>query len=1355
MLCALWAELFKLPRVSADDDFFALGGHSLLATQLVSRIREAFGLELPLRALFEAPVLAALGQEVERALGEGEGTQAPPLVPQQRQGGPADGVPLSFAQQRLWFLDRLEPASPFYNVPLAVRLTGELDLPALAAALGEIVRRHAALRTRFLARAGQPVQVIEPETPEIMVNIPVADLSHLPAGEREGEAERLARAEARRPFDLGRAPLLRVSLFRLGAGESLLLAVFHHIVSDGWSMGVFLGEIAALYRAALAGEPSPLPPLPIQYADFALWQRGWLAGEALERQLGWWRRQLADVPPLALPTDRSRPAVPAYRGGRSPLALPAAAAAEVAALARREGATLFMTLLAAFSAVLGRWAGAELLAVGTPVAGRNRGELEPLIGFFVNTLALRADLAGDPTGRTLLARCRETALGAYAHQDLPFEKLVEELRPERELARAPLFQVMLALQNTPAAGFELPGLALAPVAIEPGTSKFDLTLSAIETPEGIAAWLEHDAHLFDPATAARLAGHFTTFLEALAAAPGRRLSALPLLAPGERQQLLREWGEGAPLPGDEEDSILARLAAQALRTPDAVAVAQGEREITYRELHERAGRLAAGLRARGVGPEVTVALRLAKTPEAIVALVAVLRAGGAYLPLDPDYPEEQLAWITADARAALTLDASDLTAATAASFPETTAPTGSPAYVLYTSGSTGRPKGVVVTRAGLLASTRARLERYAAPVTAFLLIPSLAFDASVPGLFWTFCQGGMLVLPEAGEAADPHRLTALVEARRVSHWISIPSLWKLSLDAAPAERLRSLALVIVAGEACPADLPRRHAALLPGVPLHNEYGPTEATVWATAGELAAAEPVNIGRPIAGSRAQLLDGGFAPAPAGVAAELFLGGAGLARGYLGRPDLTAERFVPDPWSGLQGEPGARLYRTGDLARWLPDGRLDLLGRVDGQVKIRGFRVEPGEVEAALERCAGVRQAAVVVRDSPSGERRLAAAVAPLAGRELDPEALRRDLVDRLPPHLVPAELALLEELPLTPNGKLDRAALRRLFAERAAAPRGAEPPAGDLERRLAAIWEELLDVRGVGRADGFFALGGHSLLAVQLLARIERDLGRRLPLAALFRSATLTGLAAAIDAAAAAPVASAASQLLLLQAGNGHPFYCFHPLDGRALCYGNLAHRLAGRTLYGLEAPGGSASLEELAARHAAVILETQPRGPYLLGGWSFGGLAAWETARRLEELGHEVGLLVLIDSRPPDPHDPAPPDLDEGTLDALLTTAGPAEAVDFPALRAAARTHLQALREYRPRPVASPVILFLAAERRGETAAGRAALWRPLAPGGLRVETLPGDHFHLLTGDAVEILAARLAASLEACDDQPA
>ncbi|MFL6199420.1 MAG: amino acid adenylation domain-containing protein [Thermoanaerobaculia bacterium] len=1080
VLCAIWARLFELERVGADADFFELGGHSLLATQLVSRVREAFALELPLRALFDAPVLSNLAHEVERALREGEGTAAPPLAPQPR---PAGGIPLSFAQQRLWFLDRLEPESPFYNVPAAVRLRGRLHPAALAAAFQEIVRRHEALRTRFAEEAGRPVQIVEDDLP---FSLPLLDLSGLP--EREMEAACLAQAEARRPFDLGRGPLLRLTLLRLGEDEHLLLAVFHHIVSDGWSLGVFLRETADLYRSFAMGEPSPLPPLPLQYADFALWQRGWLAGEALERQLAWWRRQLEGVPPLALPTDRPRPAVPAYRGARWPFSLPP----EVGSLARREGATLFMTLLAAFSAVLGRWAGQELMAVGTPIANRTRAGLEPLIGFFVNTLALRADLSGDPTGRELLARCRETSLGAYAHQDVPFEKLVEELRPERDLARAPLFQVLLSLQNAPLPGIDLPGLALAPVEVEPETAKFDLTLSAAEVSEGIAAWLEYDVHLFDRATAARLAGHFATLLGSLAADPGRRLSELPLLPEGERHQLLREWPAGAVL-GSEEGMIEDRIAAQARRTPDALAVVQGDREITYRELDARADRLAGDLRARGVEPETVVAIHLRKSPEAILAVLAVLKAGGAYLPLDPEYPEERLAWLRADARAALTLDEaglSDVGEGLTPSLAGTSPAPTSPAYLLYTSGSTGRPKGVQVSHRNVV-SFFAGMDRVLGtePGT-WLAVTSLSFDISVLELLWTLARGFRVVI------ADPERPLP-AQLAGATHLQCTPSLAQaLAADPAAREAMRPLRRLILGGEALPAPLAHDLAGLIDGE-LWNLYGPTETTVWSAAWRVEAGA-VSIGRPIANTRIYLLDRDGRPAPLGVPAELAIGGAGVARGYLGRPDLTAERFVPDPF-----EPGARLYLTGDLARWRvlahKRGELEFLGRLDHQVKVRGHRIELGEIEAALCAYPTVRQAAVIT-SGRAPEQRLVAFVALAPGQ--DAGGLRAFIEARLPGYMVPSEVVPLPALPLTPNGKVDRRALAAM--EVAPEPAAYVPPSTPLEQEMAALWAEILGVEQVGMQDTFWNLGGHSLLATRLLNRLQFDLGVELPLRALFQS-----------------------------------------------------------------------------------------------------------------------------------------------------------------------------------------------------------------------------------------------------------
>jgi amino acid adenylation domain-containing protein len=1411
VLCGLWAEVFGLEEVGAGDDFFSLGGHSLLATQLISRLREAFRIELPLADLFAAPRLADLAAVVERALA---GAGPPPLVAAPR---PAE-VPLSFAQQRLWFLDRLQPESRLYVIASASRLRGRLAPAALAAACREIVRRHEALRTCFPARDGRPVQEIRAADMAAEIRLPLVDLARLAGPAREAEAARLAAAAARIRFDLARGPLLRLGLLRLGPREHLLLAVVHHIAADGWSLGVFQRELAALYRtgteAAGPGAAARLPALAVQYADHALWQRAWLAGAELERQLAWWRERLRGVPPLALPTDRPRPAVSAHRGARRDLTLPDALAAAVAGLARREGVTVFMTLLGAFAAVLGRHAGQEDFAIGYPVAGRNRLEIEPLIGFFANTLVLRADLASDPTGRTLLGHCREAALGAYAHQDLPFEKLVEELRPERDLSRTPLFQVLLAFQNVPsiAADLALPDLALVPESVQVTATHFDLTLSLVERRRGgagaggrgLAGAIEWNADLFDSPTALRLAGHLEALLAALAADPGRRLSELPLLAAAERHQLIHEWAASSTPGGPAgEDGTLVHdlVAARAARAPEAVAVAGPDGELlTYGALLARSRRLARLLRTRGVGPETVVALRMRSGPGALVAILAVLEAGGAYLPLDPAWPAERLAAIAADAGVRLTLDDATETAVTGeAAAGSAAAPAaaarplpGNPAYVIYTSGSTGRPKGVVVSHGALLRSTRARLESYGDRVSAFLLLPSLAFDSSVAAIFWTLCQGGRLVNPEESRRSDPSHLARLVAGHGISHWLSIPRLYDLLLVHASPRDLASLRTVIVAGETCPGQLVARHRALLPEAAFYNEYGPTECTVWATAGgpgQLAdgtsGGAGATIGRPIPGVTARLLDPALAPVPAGVAAELLVGGPGLARGYLGRPDLTAQRFVPDPSAGAAAPPGARLYRTGDLARWLPDGRLDYLGRTDRQLKVRGFRIEPAEVEAALREHPGVREAVVLARTLASGDRRLVGCFVPAAGHApLAPEAVRRFLADRLPEPLVPGEIVSLSALPLLPNGKVDeRGVLALLAARELPARRPPAEPADDLERHLAALWAELLGVAAVGRDDGFFALGGHSLLAVELIARIQRDLGRTLPLATLFRGATVASLAAALREEDGTPVAP--PLVAIRRQGAERPCFWAHPLGGRALCYTNLASQLANRPSYGLEAPppgpesaggGGSDSprhppgIEQLARTYVEALRQVPGSRPYLLGGWSFGGLIAWEMARQLAASGERVALLVLLDTSPPPRRAVADPgELDAAALAAALRAepgSAPPDPRQLEAMLPVVRSHLRAFAAYRPAPLACPVALIQARERPPGSGAGAnagagsgdgnrpaaaaptaqqtRAAWRRLAQGPFIHRLVPGDHHGMLRAPA----AGRLAAEIE-------
>ncbi|HBL30739.1 MAG TPA: non-ribosomal peptide synthetase, partial [Acidobacteria bacterium] len=915
VLAGLWAEVLGVERIGVDDNFFALGGHSLLGTRLMSRLRAAFGFEMPLRALFEAPVLADFAAGVEAALHPdrraGAERLAPPLVPVPRQGP----LPLSYAQQRLWLLDQLAPGSPLYNMPGALSADGPLDHAPLALRLGEIVRRHEALRTVFAARDGVPVQVIRPASPFLL---PLIDLSGLPETVRREQTRVLLAQEAVRPFDLARDPLLRGGLLRLAGEEHVLALTMHHIASDGWSMGILIRELAAL--------PSPLPELPVQYADFAVWQRSWLQGEVLERELAFWRTQLEGAPALLdLPADRPRPPAQSLRGATRPVRWPAGlAGAET--LARREGATLFMVLLAAFQALLARLGGQEDFAVGSPIAGRNRQEIEGLIGFFVNTLVLRAGLSGEPSFRELLGRVRETALAAYAHQDVPFEKLVEELAPERSLTHSPLFQVMFVLQNAPVPGLDMQGLRLRPVSTAGATAKFDLTLSLEPREGGLGGLIEYATDLFDGVTIDRLLGHFELLLTGAVSDPDRRPADLPLLSRAELHQVQVEWNPAAAQPAA---SLIDRFESWADRAPEAVALlvpSAPEEALTYAELERRAGRLARRLRSLGVGIDSRVGLCAERSPAMIVAVLGILKAGAAYVPLDPAYPRERLAFMIEDARLPVLLTEERLLGG----LPETPAavvlleaeddpgaaqrqPCRLPgaatpdrlAYVIYTSGSTGRPKGVMIPHGGWsnLADAQRRFFGLE-PGDRVLQFASLSFDGSAWEIAMAFGAGATLVLGPRERRFSREELTALLKTSDIA---ALPPTVLATLEPGDLPGLKTL---IVAGEACPPGLARRWSA---GRRLFNSYGPTEASVCATMQLYGGEGRLPIGPPIAGTQAHVLDARSNPVPIGAPGELWLGGAGLARGYLGRPGLTAERFVPHPSATF---PGERLYRTGDL-------------------------------------------------------------------------------------------------------------------------------------------------------------------------------------------------------------------------------------------------------------------------------------------------------------------------------------------------------------------------------------------------------------------------------------------------------
>jgi amino acid adenylation domain-containing protein len=1080
-------------------------------------------------------------------------------IPRRSGEGP---TPLSFAQQRLWFLDQFEPGSPMYNMPFAVRFTGNLDLVAVEQSLDEIVRRHEILRTVFRAENGQPVQVI---LPDLSVPLQIVDLREVPESERQALSRQLIARQARRPFDLTHGPLLWATLLWMGkvcldAGrheEHVLLLNMHHIVSDGWSTGVLVRELAALYQAFCAGEPSrragrkqsPLLELPIQYADFALWQRDWLRGEVLETQFAYWKRQLIPHPPvLALPADHPRPAAQTFHGALHSFVLPQDLTDKLKALSRQEGVTLFMTLLAALKTLLFRYTTQTDVAVGSPIANRSRPELEALIGFFVNTLVLRTDLSGNPTFRELLGRVHEVALGAFAHQDVPFEKLVEELRPERDLSRSPLFQLMFVLQNAPIEPLALPDLTLSPFQVDSGTARFDLLFSMAETRQGLRGDVEYNTDLFNADTIVRMLAHWQVLLEGVVAEPGTRLSDLPLLPPAERNQLAAWNDTGAAYP---QDRCLHELfETQASRTPDAIAVSfasglgqSDDEHLAYGALDRRAGQLARQLQSLGVGPDVPVAICMRRSIDMILGLLATLKAGGVYVPLDPNYPGERLTYMLDDTQTpviltqaqlledlpqhqahVICLDADWPLRAERAAQPLSQASTpDNLLYIMYTSGSTGWPKGVAMRHRPLvnLVHWQERTVSTGWP-TRTLQFASLSFDVSCQEIFCTLSSGGTLILTSEDTQRDAVALLALLEQVAVER-LFLPFIALQHLAQVAEKRPPQLRQVITAGEPLQITSPIADFFGQPGLcTLHNHYGPTEAhavTAFTLQGtpEMWAALP-SIGQPIANAEIHILDPHLQPSPIGVPGELYIGGRVLARGYHNRPDLSAERFVPNPPSvppacggEVEGGGGARLYKTGDLARYLPDGNLEFLGRIDHQVKVRGFRIELGEIEAVLGRHGAVREAVVLAREDQPGGKRLVAYVVPAD----DAADLRRYLKDRLPEYMLPSAFVTLEALPLTPSGKVDRRALPAPEGERPRLATAFVAPRTPVEETLAGIYAQVLGLEQVGVHDDFFDLGGHSLLATQVMSRVHNAFYVHLPLRRLFETPTVAGLAQAID------------------------------------------------------------------------------------------------------------------------------------------------------------------------------------------------------------------------------------------------
>ncbi|MGW1779990.1 amino acid adenylation domain-containing protein, partial [Streptomyces sp. NPDC002143] len=1384
LLTQLFAEVLGVGRVGVDDNFFDLGGHSLLGTRLVSRVRAALGAELDVRALFEAPTPALLAVRLDTA-GEARAPLTARAVRPER-------VPLSYAQRRLWFLHRLEgPSAATYVLPLALRLTGPLDRTALRLALGDVVDRHESLRTVFPEADGVPHQLVLDVRPELPVT--EADEAGLP--------ELLAGA-ARRGFDLAAEPPLRAELFALAPDEHVLSVAVHHIAGDGWSMGPFSRDLATAYAARREDGTPDWAALPVQYADYTLWQRE-LLGEAsdadsrLAAQLAYWTEALAALPvQIPLPFDRPRPAVASQRGGTLPIRIDARLHGSLRDFAAEQGASVFMALQAGLAATLSRLGAGDDIPVGSPVAGRTDQALDELVGFFVNTLVLRTDTSGDPSFTELLRRVRETALAAYAHQDVPFEHLVEVLNPARTLSHHPLFQVMLALQNAPGGGigsgagggFGLTGLTTEPVGVPTGTARCDLTLSLAEryaddgAPLGLTGAVEYATDLFDAATVATLVARWIRLLEAAVARPAEPVGGIDLLSPEERHRLLvRHNDTGAVLPPARS---LPELFAERVRaTPDAVAVAGGDGLLTYADLDARANRLAHALAAQGVEAETPVAVLMERSADLVVAILGIVKAGGGYVPLDPGFPPARIDLVVRETGAALVLTEDVLTALLAAESrthaPQVVCHPDQLAYVMYTSGSTGRPKGIAVTHADVAGLAAAPC--WGAHERVLMHAPT-AFDASTYELWVPLLGGGRVVVAPQGRL-DVRELCATVAEHGVTGLWLTAGLFRVVADAEPAG-LAGVREVWTGGDVVSATAVARVLDACPGVRVVNGYGPTETTVFAAHHPMDTPpdtrRSVPLGRPMAGMRLYVLDDRLRPAPAGVTGELYIAGTGVARGYTGRPAATAERFTADPF----GPPGARMYRSGDLARWLDDGRLEFAGRADDQVKLRGFRVEPGEIEAELARCPGIVQAAVVAREDRPGDRRLVAYVVAGSGSRsadetgcFDAHAVADRLRRELPAHLVPAAFVTLDALPLTANGKLDRAALPA--PEYGPGDDGAgRGPRTPHEQVLCDLFAEVLGRDRVGIDDGFFDLGGHSLLAARLVARVRDTLGTEVGLRTLFQTPTVAGLA---ERLALRDTDDSLDVVLPLRPeGSATPLFCIHPGGGISWCYsGLLSHLAPEHPVYAIQARSlgrdepRPTSYEEMAADYVQQVRKIQPEGPYLLLGWSAGGLIAHAVATELQGQGRHTALLAVLDAYPvvdlafDETPVPSERDVLVGMLDCDPDEVGEdplthQEVVEVlrrrgSALAGLTERHVEAVvaiminnaglaLSFRPAVFHGDLLLFNSTIDRGEDSPG-ADVWRPYVTGGIDSYDITARHDRMTRPGSLAQLGPLLAARI--------
>jgi surfactin family lipopeptide synthetase A len=1303
--------------------------------------------------------------------------------------------PLTYAQQQLWLHAQLAPGTSLYNEPLTVRRHGPLDVRALEQAFTEIIRRHEAWRTTFPVIDGQPMQKIaEP----FEMKLPLIDLRHLPLPEREGEAMRQAADDAHQPFDLAKGPLLRARLIQLEDEEFRLFVTLHHLIFDGFSgYRVFLPELVAAYEAFSSGKPSPLPALPYQFADFAQWQQDWEGGEVLTRQMDYWKDQLSgDLPTLLLPMARSRSAAPGFRGAMRSLSLPAPLSEALRQLSRREGATLYMTLLAAFNVLLYRYSGQEDILIGSNTAGRDHPGSEKLLGYFLNTIVLRNHLSGGTSFRELLDRVRHTTLDALSNDEASLDQLVAIIQPQRDVNRNPLFQVLFSLEPPPA--IALPGWDVTCIDVETGTTKFELCLVLDDRPEGLLCRFIYDTDLFEADAIERMTSHWQTVLESIVANPDEKVDKLPLLTSAERHKLITEWNDTSnPL---QPRSVLELFGEQTQKYAEKIAVTCGSAKLTYAGLDQRAGQLAHNLRTLKVAPGVPVALCVERSVEMIVGILGILKAGGAYVPIDPAYPRERIDFTIADCGAQVLVTTKKLDQSLVfaqrevrklyldSDEPQNSAETKTrrevpslddPAYVIYTSGSTGSPKGIQVTHRNLAHSNQARLNYYRAPVGTFLLLSSFGFDSSIAGIFHTLTTGGTLAIPPADNFHwTAEELANLIADNSVSHVLTFPSLYSELVERADAAKLASLSCVIVAGEACPRQLVDAHYRVLPQASLFNEYGPSEATVWASVYECEPGQiesMVPIGRPIANTQLYVLDRNLDPVPIGVPGELYIGGAGVAQGYLNRAELTKKSFIPNSFAP---ELSPNLYRTGDLVRYRADGNLEFHGRVDQQVKIRGLRIELGEIEAALASHPDVREVVTVAERNGSGDPRLVAFVSAHAEHATSSHELRAFLKTRLPAYMVPSEFCFLKSFPRTPNGKVDRLALTANGNTKTSG-REAITPRNDTETRLLAIWQKVLGTKSQDVTQDFFELGGHSLLAARLLAHIEKEFGRSLSLAFVFQSPTIEQMAESLLSAgqtlrdrAIIPIQPKGSLPPLFWVRGGPRFRL-------------LAQKLGpDQPFLGLDVPFMDGSrlpvpyrFEDIAALLIRVMREVQPNGPYYIGGLCVNAVIAYEIAQQLMRSGEQVALLAMLDA-----HNQAyyTNPLKDGRytarvkyhftnllkLDADQTSAYLVDRLnearrkierlawrltsdhsDDERLRNTDSIVHPAFSRYEPQPYPGEIVLLQSSEWPKGPYFDFALGWKDLVGGGVEFHSIPGEHAAMFLEPKVNLVAEKLSSHL--------